>query len=179
MKISEILSKLEKSKIFKEFRTEKETKDTFFCAAFILLNVKQNIFEYSLDFRDDKHIFTFKIPFADTKDSEIKMAKEELIEGRKPLEKLEEENAKKIKVDIDDLVAIAEKEMKKNKISQSIEEIIAVLQTSEGKLAWYLTCMAAAFTIINLEINAENSEIIRFEKKNLMDFVSVKKPEKK
>lgn len=177
VKISHLLAKLEKSKIFKDFKSDKENKDTFFCAAFIIINIKQSTFEYSLDFRNNKYIFTFKIPSVDGE--EITLAKEELIEGRKPLEKLEENSASKIKADIEYIKDIAEKEMKKNKIGQSLEEIIAVLQASEGKLVWNLTCMAAAFTIINMSINADSSEVIHFEKKNLMDFVSVKKPEKK
>jgi len=179
MKISQLLEKLEKSKVFKDFRKEKENSDAFFCAGFIILNFKQNIFEYSLDFRDDKNILTFKIPFADTKDSEITIMKEDLIEGRKPLEKLDEQKAKKIKIDIDEIKAIVEKELKKNKIMQSLDEIIAVLQNQEDKLVWNLTCMCQAFTIINMAIDANSGETVRFEKKNLMDFVSVKKPEKK
>ncbi len=178
MKISDLLHKLEKSEIFKNFRKDNETKDAFFCAAFIILNFKQSMFEYSLDFRNDKNIFTFKVPFADTQNSEITMFKEDLLEGRKPLEKVEEEKAKQIRVDIDDLKLFAEKEIKNNKITQQLEEIIAVLQSQEGKLVWNLTCMASAFTIINMIIDAETGKIIKFDKKNLMDFVSVKKPEK-
>ena len=177
MKLSQLLAKLENSKTFKDFKSDKETKDTFLCAAFIIMNVKQNIFENSLDFRDDKNIFTFKLWDADDKD--VILLKDELIEGRKPLEKIEEKDLAKLKVDSDDVKKIVEKELEKNKVSNKLEEIIAVLQNQEGKLVWNLTCMCEGFAIISMSIDASEAKVIKFDKKNLLDFVSVKKVDKK
>jgi hypothetical protein len=175
MEISNLLSRIEKSSVFKQFK--KDNDHAFFCAGFIILNYKQNLFEYSLDYRDEKNIFTFKIP-SDEK-AEITFLKEDLLEGRKPLEEVNHSEIKKLKIDIEALKSLVEKELKKNKVTNSLEEIIAVLQNMDGKLVWHLTCMAAAFTIVNIIFDSHSGEVIKFEKRNLMDFVSVKKPEKK
>ena len=176
MTLSQLLTKLEKSQAYKDFQKSEENKKAFFCAGFFILNFKSNASEYSLDFRDDKNIFTFKVPINDS--DEVIMRQEELIQSRKPLEKLNEKEAGKIKTDIEDLKGIVEKELEKNKVTNKLEEIIAVIQMLDGKLAWNLTCMCEGFTIITVQIDALSAKIIKFEKKNLMDFVSVKKPEK-
>lgn len=173
MTLSNLLSKLEKSQAYKDF--EKENPGAFLCAAFLIMNIKQNGFENSLDFRDDKNIYTFKIPL----DGDVTMQKEEIMPSRKPLEKIDEKELKKLKVDVEDIQSLVEKELEKNKITSKLDEIIAVLQIFDGKLAWNLTCICEGFTIISMQINAISGKILKFEKKNLLDFVSVKKPEKK
>lgn len=180
MKISNVFSKIEKSKAFNDFKKNPESKEAFFCAGFFILNFKNNISEYSLDFRNDKNIFTFKIPANEKKDEEVTMLKEDLIQASRPLEKIEEKEAKsKFKVDIEDIQKIIQKEMEKAKVTNSLNEIIAVLQIMDGKLLWNLTCMCEGFTILSSQINPKTGELIKFDKKNLMDFVSVKKLDKK
>jgi hypothetical protein len=177
MKLGNLLAKLEKSPAYKDFKNDKESKDAFFCAAFLIMNFKQKIFENSLDFRNNKNIFTFKIPEAEDK-KEITMQKEELIASRKPLEKINKEELKKLKTDAEDLKEIIQNELDKNKIQTKLDEAIAVLQSLDGKLIWNLTCICAGFTILSLHIDALDGKVLKFEKKNLLDFVSVKKPDK-
>ena len=179
MNLKELFSKLEKSSAFKDFR--KENKDAFFCAAFIIMSIKQSSFENSLDFRNEKEIFTFKIQEGEKNKDEIIMQKEELLPSRKQLEKIDEKDAKNIKADVESLKKIVEEHLKKNKIENPLEEIIAVLQSSEDgkKLSWHMTCIASGFAIISIIINAKSGNIEKFEKKNLLDFMSVRKPEKK
>ena len=174
MNLSNLLSKLEKSQTYQDFH--KENPDAFFCAAFLIMNLKQNTSENSLDFRDEKDIFSFKIL-----DNEIVLQKELLIENpnQKPLEKIDEKKIGKLNVDIEDLQKSAEKELKKNKMENKLEEIIAVLQSDSNALVWSLTCMCAGFAIVSIKIDALSGNILKFDKKNLLDFVSVKKPEKK
>jgi len=177
MKISQLFSKLEKSKTYKNFKVTEEGKDAFFCAGFFILNFKNNIFEYSLDFRNDKNIFTFKIPANEKKDEEITLLKEDLIQASRPLEKIEEKDFK-FKTDIEDIKEIILKEMQKAKITNSLNEIVVVLQIIDAELLWNLTCMCEGFTILSSQINPKTGELIKFDKKNLMDFVSVKKNDK-
>ena len=177
MKLSQLFEKLEKSKAFKELK--KESKDAFFCAGFFILNFKQNTSEYSLDFRDDKNIFTFKFPSQGDEKQEIIKIKAELLPAPKPLDEIDRKLISKLKVDIEQLQPIIEKSMDKNKVIAKLEESIAVLQTLEGKLIWNLTCVCAGFVILNIHINAISGEVTRFEKKNMMDFMTIKKPEKK
>lgn len=174
MPLSNLLKNLEKSEAFKDFR--KENKDAFLCAAFLIMNIKQGNSENSLDFRDNRTIFSFKLA-----EKEVILQKEEIISNQKPLERIDEKNLGKLKTDAEDLQKIVEKEMTANKITGSLDEIIAVLQSEEdGKaLVWALTCICESFTILSIKIDALSGKILKFEKKNLLDFVSVKKPEKK
>lgn len=178
MKLSQLISALEKSKTFKDFRKTKDGKESFLCAAFIIFNAKQSSFDSSLDFRNEKDIFTFKMPLESKED--IIMSKEEIIPSRKQLEKIEESEIKKIKIEPENLQKIIEEQLKEKKIDGNLEEIIAVLQSNENKeLIWNLTGIVSGFVILSVQIDAISGKLIKFEKKNLLDFVSVKKPEKK
>jgi len=93
------------------------------------------------------------------------------------LEKIEEKDFK-FKTDIEDIKEIILKEMQKAKITNSLNEIVVVLQIIDAELLWNLTCMCEGFTILSSQINPKTGELIKFDKKNLMDFVSVKKNDK-
>ena len=178
MKISKLIQSLEKSKTFKEFQKTKEGKESSLCAAFIIFNLKQDSFENSLDFRNEKDIFTFKIP--SDKKEEIIMSKEEIMPSRKQLEEIPNDKLEKLKVEPENLQEIIEKQLKEKKIIGNLEEIIAVLQSNESKeLIWNLTCIVSGFVILSVQIDALSGNLIKFDKKNLLDFVSVKKPGEK
>lgn len=182
MTLSNLIQTLEKSPAFKDFKKSAEGKSAFLCAAFIIFNLKQNSFENSLDFRNEKDIFTFKMPSDEkTKEGkeEIIMQKEELLPSRKQLEKMDEKLLAKIKVEPENLQEIIEKQLKEKKILGNLEEIIAVLQSADGKLAWNLTCIVSGFVILSAQIEALSGNMTKFDKKNLLDFVSVKKPGEK
>jgi hypothetical protein len=134
------------------------------------MNFKTQVFEYSLDYRNDKQIFTFKIP--EREEEQVVMQTEEIIqvENKKPLEKITLD----VQVDIEDLKEIIEKALENNSIKNKLEEFIAVLQKIDSSLVWHLTCICEGFTILNVIINPETGAIEKFEKKNLLDFV--KKP---
>jgi hypothetical protein len=175
MKLQELFLKLRKSEAWKQ--QSKENNGIFFCAAFTILNFKQKTFEYSLDFRDDKNLFAFKIP--EDKKSEVAFTKDALLENPKPLERIEEKEIENIKIDIDSIEKIAGKAILDNKVMSALDEAIAVLQNLDGKVIWNLTCICSGFTIINLHIDPFSGKILKFEKKNLMDFASIRKPEKR
>ena len=164
MKLPQLIKKLEGSEVFQDFKSK--NPDTFLCAGFFILNFKNNTFEYNLDYRNDKEIFTFKIPIAPVVGEAI-MMRENILESQKPLEKLNSE----IDVEIDEIQKIVEEQLSKNKVKNRLEEIIAVLQSKDGKIIWHLTCMCESFAIIAIQINAVTKDIISFEKKNLFDFI--------
>jgi hypothetical protein len=176
--ISKIFEKLEKSKEYSQFKNE--NKEAFFCAGFFILNFKNEVFDYSLDFRDEKELFTFKIPFSeDNANNNLILQKEPLLEGRKPLEKLYKAEVLKIKLGLEGLKSRVEAQLLEKKISNKLNELIAVIQTIEGKLLWNITAMAEGFVIISIQIDAISGELLKFDKRNLLDFVSIKKPENK
>jgi len=171
MLITQLYSKLEKSEIFSKFKAE--NPDAFLCAGFFILNFKGNIYEYSFDFKNDKQIFTFKIPIA----GEIVLLAEDVLAAQKPLEEIKLD----MQVDINDLRILVEKELVKQGIKNKLEEIIAVLQSVDlGKddslekrsfnTIWNLTCMCEGFTIITIQVDSKTGQVIKFEKKSLFDF---------
>ena len=162
MKLSQLLTRLEKTEQFKIFK--KQNPDAFLCAAFIILRAKGGLVEneYSLDYKTKEQIFTFKIPTI----GEIIMQNDELIEG-KPLEEINP----KILTDIEELNPIVERALLRNSIKSKLEEIIAVLQTIEGKTIWNLTCMCEGLVIINIHVDALSGDLTKFEKRNLLDFI--------
>ena len=175
MRIPLLFKKLESLTKYQDFK--KETPSNFFCAGFFILNFKQGKFEYSLDFRDDKQVYGFRIPVDDSE--ELVFTADPLIENPKPLEQIDISLIPKIKTDIDDLKEIIEEALFDNSIKNSIEEVIAVLQSLNGKLIWNLTCICSSLVIINIQIDPFDGKVIKFDKKNLLDFASIKKMDKK
>lgn len=161
MLLLQLQKQLEKSPVFLKFR--EENPDSFLCAGFFILNFKSNIYEYSLDYRTDKQIFTFKIQIA----GEVVMLSEDIIDSQKPLEKIKLD----VQIDINDLRAIVEKSLTNNNVKNHLEEVIAVLQVIGNQQIWNLTCMCEGMTIINMHIHPESGLVLKFEKKNLLDFV--------
>jgi len=183
MKLSNLFEKLEKSNTWKTFKKSEEAENAFFCAGFFIMNFKQNKFEYSLDFRNEESLFAFKIADEDSKEKEPLLTKDKILESPpapKPLPKIEEKDMKKIKIDIDKIKEVVEKELEKNKID-GLEEVIAVFQQSDEykKLVWHLTCMSAGFKITIIAIDPLTGDILKLDKKSLLDFVSVRKNDKK
>jgi hypothetical protein len=96
-----------------------------------------------------------------------------------PMEKIEESEIKNIKTDLEDLKEIIEQALWDNNMKNSLEEVIAVLQSMNGKIIWNLTCICSSLSIINSQIDPFTGKVLKFEKKNLLDFASIKKVDKK
>jgi len=175
MKIQTLFKKLETLDKYQEFK--KESASAFFCAGFFIMDFKRAKFEYSLDFRDDKNVYGFKIPQDESE--QLVFTSDPLIETPKPLEKIDTSLISKIKTDIEDLKELIEEALFDNSIKNILEEVIAVLQSLNGTVIWNLTCILSSLSVVNVQIDPFSGEIIKFEKKNLLDFASIKKLDKK
>lgn len=162
MNVKHLAEGLENSEIFKNFK--KEHPDSFFCAGFFIFDFKQQREEYSLDYRSGSRIFSFNISL---ETGEITIREEEILDSSQPLEEVNINT----KVEIPELRKIAEAQLQKNSVKHSLEKIIAILQNSEGKIIWNLTCMCSDFAVIIIHINAQTGDILKFDSKNLFDFV--------
>lgn len=203
-KLAMLFSRLYKSKEFKDF--QKENEKAFLCAGFFILRIKENLNDFSLDFRNDTQIYSFKIPENKNPDcSEVKgifkvttgnesqqscgvsnpvatnekdaitIVVDKIMDNQKPLDELEINEKTVLKIDLPVLQTIIQEQLKKQKLNSPLSEIISVLQMNEGKLIWNLTIMLEGFTIITSQMNPISGEVIKFEKKNLFDFVKPKK----
>jgi len=166
MTFKQTLQKIESSKVFQQFKEQYPQAEL--CAGFFILDFLSNDKKKTLDYKINQKIFTF-----DLKGEDIIMKEDKLIEDstRPPLEKIEPNT----EIELDELRKIAETEASKNNISANLHKIIAVLQkykhNDEDKQVWNLTCMLENLIVLNILINAQTGEILKFERKSMMDFI--------
>ncbi len=179
MKIFEhTYERITNSMVFKKFK--QENPSIKLCAGFFILDFLSNDTKRSLDYLDEnsKKIFTFELNDKD----EINFKRDKLIQSEisnklklTPLQQKTSEEKPQISVELEELEAIINKEKLDRKISAKVHKIIAVLQNYEKKLTWNLTCMLDQLIIFHVLIDAEDKKIIKFERKNLMDFIKSNK----
>lgn len=162
MNFSSTLEKIESSPAFKQFR--KEHEDAFLCAGFFVLDYEQGNNQSQLDYSlKNGKIFTFLLSNTD----EVTVKEAETMPGAKKLPEI----SKKIKIDLDEIKEMVDKRMEKEEIQNKIIRIIAVLQMHEGKQIWNLNCILEGMGILQAHIGCMNKKILKFEKKNLFDFI--------
>jgi hypothetical protein len=161
MGFDSVVEQIEKSKAFANFK--KKNKDSFLCAGFFIIDYKDKKNQQQLDYcLVGGDIYTFLL------DNEVIMKKSETIQGAKhDLKQLKKE----MKVDLDDAEKIVCEKIKQEKIEKPLIKIIAVLQVYEGKQIWNLTCILEGFEFIQCHIDSETGDILKFERKNMMDFI--------
>ncbi len=174
------LEQIEKSPAFANFK--KQNPDAKLCAGFFVINLEsgelqgatnettQKQLDYCLP---DNKIFTFIINQATNeitiKEAEtLEQTKEQKEDESKKLQPLNKQN---IKIDLDDILLILKSEFQVRGISKKLNKIIAILQNYENREIWNLTCMLAGFEMIQIHINSESGDILKFEKKNMFEFI--------
>ena len=161
MNFTSTLQKIESSDAFKNFK--EKHPDAELCAGFFVADYQSGADQQQLDYcLKNGEIFTFIL------NKEIIMKEAETIEGRK--EKLPAIK-KEIKVDLEKTEEIVKKKMLEEKINKKIVKIIAVLQKHENKEIWNLNCMLSGLGILQVHVDCETGQILKFEKKNLFDFI--------
>jgi len=151
------------SKIFKDFINKNPKAELV--AGFFILDFLSNDTKKSLDYKLDSKIFTFSLDLQ----NEITMREDKLID--KPGLPILTKISPNIKIDIDEIPSLAEKSAVENNIKSKFQKIIAVLQKHEENQIWNLTCMLDGLIILNILINSDTREIIKFERKSMMDFI--------
>src|SRR3989344_1117279 len=99
----------------------------------------------------------------------IKMNEDELIKT-KEFPTLEPVNPD-FKIDLDEAESTAKIKALDNGISAKFSKIISALQKYEGKQVWNLTCMLEGLIILHIIIDANTGEVIKFERKSMMDLI--------
>jgi hypothetical protein len=166
---------IENSAVFKKFK--QENQDAELVAGFFILDFLSNDNKDSLDYKlpenKEDNIYTFELD----KNKEVIMKQDKLINPEISNQPKLTKILPNIKTDLNEIPSIAQQEAEKNKITSKFHKIIAVLQNykSENKgreqQIWNLTCMLDQLIILNILINAQTSEIIKFERKSMMDFI--------
>ncbi|MFH0808799.1 MAG: hypothetical protein V1888_04255 [archaeon] len=183
MKVQDLIQELEEKPEYKIFK--KQNPDTFFAAAFLILDLENKTEQIQLDYYlpKQKAIAAFCYPFAEPKiHSDIISVKE----GQTTPAKIEQMKTQttKIKIDIDDLAPKCKELIKENNLLQysairgtpsganiNPTKIIAILKDD----IWNLTCMDNLLGIVRIKLNAISEELLDFNKGGLMDFMGIKK----
>jgi len=159
MNLKFLIEKLEESDVFKDFK--KENPDAQLCAGFFILDFKEKREEQNLDYKIKDKIATFSLDPISLK------GVEDILDKTKPLNELDTG----IKIELEKAKQIIDEELVKNKISNRLEKIIAVLQMKDDKPVWNITCMLSGMKIMIVLIDAVEGKILKFENKSLFDLV--------
>lgn len=165
MTLQQIHSTIESSAVFKKLKQENPNIELV--AGFFVLDFISNDEKKTLDYKipqTDK-IFTFELD----KNNEVVMKQDKLISDPN-LPKLQEIQPY-TKTEVEELRSIAEKQALENNIKSRFHKIIAVLQMHNNQQVWNLTCMLEGLIILNILIDCETEDIIKFDRKSMMDFV--------
>jgi len=150
------------SKIFKDFI--KENKDAELVAGFFIVDFFSNDTKQSIDYKLGEKIFTFEL----RKETEVIMTEDKLIgDSTIPLLKISPE----IRFDLERVSQVAQEQAKDRSISAKFNKIIAVLQNTENRQAWNLTCMLDGLIILHIFVDSETGEVIKFDRKSIADFI--------
>ena len=151
----------------KSFQAFKDThQNAELVAGFFILDfLDETGNQRALDYKDQGKIFTFSLNQQD----EMILKEDKLIETstHPQLSKIEPET----KVELDELKSIVGTKALDEGIKDKFQKIIAVMQMHGDKQIWNLTCMLENMVILNILIDCNTEEIIKFEKKNMMDFI--------
>ncbi|MBT4135897.1 hypothetical protein HOD75_00865 [archaeon] len=157
---------IESSNAFQNFK--KQYPDAELCVGFFIRDFVTDEERNSLDYKTEDKIFTF-----DIKDNnEILQKEDKLIdEGNHPqLKSIKPE----VKIEVDELKGLTGTQALDHGISAKFHKIIAVLQNHEDKQVWNLTCMLENLIILHILMDSETGEIIKFERKSMMDMIKKK-----
>jgi len=144
------------------------------CTGFFVIDMFGNDNKKSLDYKVDDKIFSFSI----NELGKIKMNEDKLVtDESKKFPELKKIN-KDIKVDLDVVESTAKIKALDNGLSSKFSKIIAVLQNYEhegkNRQIWNLTCMLEGLIILHILIDSETGEVIKFERKSMMDLIKKK-----
>jgi hypothetical protein len=173
MKVQDLLEELEEKKEYKEFK--KEHPDSYFSAAFLILDLEKNTEEIQLDFYLPtlNKIAAFEFPFSKPKiHEEIISIQNKKTVPTKPTPMKRQTTS--IKIDIDDLEKKSTELIEIYNSNIKPKKIIAILM----KDIWNLTCMDNMLGIVRIKINAITEELLDFNKGGLMDFMGIRKNDK-
>ena len=165
MNFKETLEKVEKSDLYGKFGVEHPNAEL--CAGFFIMDFLSNDSKDSIDYKDGDKIFTFNLV-----GDEVKMYEDKLMDLPN-VPKLGRIDAV-VGVEVDELKGIAMERAHEEGIGAKFNKIIAVLQKHEDKQVWNLTCMLDQLIILNILVDCNSGEILKFERKSFMDMVKTK-----
>ena len=162
---------IKNSVIFKKFIEENPNAELI--AGFFILDFLSNDNKDSVDYKlpQGEQIYTFEL----TKTNAVILKQDRLLDTETPNQQKLTSINPEIKIDLNEITEIVKKKTEENKITAKLHKIIAVLQNHEidnkNQLIWNLTCMLDQLIILHILVSSETGEVIKFERKTMMDFI--------
>lgn len=151
MLLKEKLSKLEKNKLFLEWK--KENNDSYLAHIFRMVDkANENIWQFGY-YNNDDSITTFIME----NDSVKEIPEQEIF--KKDKRKLAKLDINKIGISFDEAVEKAKKLQQEKYKQHPIMNIIAILQTIEDGQIFNVTFVTQTFGTLNIHISSETGEI--------------------
>ncbi len=169
MPFNELVKQIESSSEFRNFK--KQHPDARLCAGFFIIDMYNKDNKQAIDYKTKESIFSFNF-----ENDKIAVQEDSLIhiQGRPELKNIDD----RITIDTEDMTAIAKKALTDNKVFSKLQKIIAVMQKYSGKETddkeiqiWNVTCMLEGFGIVSILIDSSSGNLLKFEKKSVMDFM--------
>ena len=168
MSFTDLVATVESSDTFKDFK--KKNPEAFLCTGFFIIDFLTKSNKNTIDYKTDTKIVVFSL-----ENDEIQMQEDDILDvSGKALTKIESF----VKIEVEELRGIAGIEILEKGYHQKFQKLIAILQNYNGeethneqRLIWNLTCLLDNLMIVHILVDASSGEILKFEKKNFMDFV--------
>tara|TARA_Y100000034_G_C6909869_1_gene423939 strand:- start:12423 stop:12899 length:477 start_codon:yes stop_codon:yes gene_type:complete len=151
------LSKLETSSAFKDWK--ENNQDSYLCSCFFM--DKENWqFDYYLPKEDKIKSFIVSEEIEELKDAEI---------FKKDKRKLDLLDLKKVKINVNEVLEIANELIKKKHDHEKIIKRIIILQNLEEE-TWNITYVTSSFNVVNFKISAISGKVLAEKIENIMSF---------
>ncbi|MEX0920313.1 MAG: hypothetical protein WDZ69_01890 [Candidatus Pacearchaeota archaeon] len=170
------LEKLHNSDEFKKFI--KENPEAFMCSGFFTIDLEKKDNQRHIDFYipKKKEVVSFKLDAVDSHDKNAKGVQKVPTQGnfgtniqQDFLEPKEIDS--EIDFDFDEVQKLIEEEIKKQTIKNKLQKIMISLQKVDGKDLLVCTVFVSMFGLLSVHIDPKDKKIIKFEKKNFLDFI--------
>ncbi len=162
------IEELQGTKEFQEYK--KSSTNSYLCAAFTIVesSAKAN---WQIDFYcpDNDKITTFCL--------RPNMAQKEAKTLHRDENKIHELNLENVDVDFDESLKITSDLKSKNYPNENVNKIITILQNINNREIWNITYLTSSFNVLNVNIDAQNGNIIKEKFESVMNFGS-KLPDK-
>ena len=148
----------------------KEHPNLELCGGFFVIDFFGNDNKRSIDFKIGEKVYTFSL----RDDNSVKFEEDKLLKPENPTSPRLEKIEKPIQIDLEEAAGIAKTRTLDEGIAAKFNKIIAVLQNYENKQVWNFTCMLEGLIIIHVIVNADSGDILKFERKSMMDLIRKK-----
>ena len=168
MKIQQYVSKVEKTKEFKEFM--KKDSKAYLCSLFFVRDFSENHNETHIDFYSPK---TKKITSFNLDKKVTKVPLDKKAENIKHEKFVPKKIGSKIKLDLEKVKPIIVDEMHNRGLTDNIQKMIVILQNTEGRDIWNCTCFLNGLGLLQCKVEDSSETVLFMEKQSFFDLIKI------